>query len=118
MTPPWTPNAAYLLPAQHASAAHPLRIALDGLEQLSDEAGGRTRLWDWLPPELPPHVTLVVSTLSEEPARILAQARTCGRAQGNRGEAPPGRAAGHRRGRRGRAATGAAPFRWVSPPDC
>ena len=40
----------------------PLRVIIDGLDNLSDESGGRSRPWVWLPPILPPHVTMLVST--------------------------------------------------------
>ena len=61
-----------------ATERHPLRIALDSLDQLSNAGGGRSNVWGWLPLQLPPHVTLVVSTihLPEEKFSIYLQLRS------------------------------------------
>ena len=56
-----------------ASAARPLRVALDSLDQLSNDGGACSRVWGWLPRTLPPHVSLLVSTLADERYGILAQ---------------------------------------------
>ena len=47
-----------------ATEERPLVIFLDSLDQLSDLEGGREL--KWLPTTLPPHVSIIVSTLPEE----------------------------------------------------
>ena len=47
-----------------ATEERPLVIFLDSLDQLSDLEGGREL--KWLPTVLPPHVSIIVSTLPEE----------------------------------------------------
>ena len=56
-----------------ASAARPLRVAIDSLDQLTNYGGACSRVWGWLPRTLPPHVSLVVSTLPDDSHGILAQ---------------------------------------------
>lgn len=52
-----------------ATAARPLYLFLDALDQLS--AGDQARNLLWLPGQLPPHVHLVVSTLPDDAAAVL-----------------------------------------------
>ena len=47
-----------------ATAAAPLYVILDSLDQLSEQENGR--LLRWLPAKVPDHVRLLVSTLPEE----------------------------------------------------
>ena len=56
-----------------ASAARPLRIALDSLDQLTDEGGGLRYVGGWLPSSTPPHCALVVSVLKDEQYGIRDQ---------------------------------------------
>jgi hypothetical protein len=53
-----------------ATADQPLIVILDALDQLSDTDNARSLVW--LPTELPPHVSLVVSTLDGECLEVLA----------------------------------------------
>jgi NACHT domain- and WD repeat-containing protein len=53
-----------------ATADQPLVVILDALDQLSDTDNARGLAW--LPTELPPHVSLVVSTLDGECLEVLA----------------------------------------------
>ena len=59
------------------TAARPLRLAIDSLDQLSNADVGRSRVWGWLPAEVPPHCALLLSTLPDEgiDLTILSQLR-------------------------------------------
>ena len=59
------------------TAARPLRLAIDSLDQLSNADVGRSRVWGWLPAEVPPHCSLLLSTLPDDGIHltILSQLR-------------------------------------------
>ena len=62
--------------AAHARKDAPISIFVDSLDLLSDEDGGRTDPWKWLPKALPPWVTFVVSTGPDDLQRGLGLLRS------------------------------------------
>lgn len=59
-----------------ASVEQPVVMLLDGLDQLSAEH--QAHRLSWLPRTLPPHVYLVVSTLTDHPTFIALRAAAAG----------------------------------------
>lgn len=54
-----------------ASEVNPVAIFIDSLDQLNDEANGRSQPWKWIPKKLPDRVYLIVSTLPDSEYGIL-----------------------------------------------
>ncbi len=58
-----------------ADDTKPLVVVLDSLDQLDSSDNGR--LLSWMPPKLPPHVKMIVSTLPDNHYECLQKMQVC-----------------------------------------